>query len=147
MPTWDMTFRALPGMPLIKPGDDLAAVITQAAAADGRLTGRDARLCQLFLNESVTGVCGRHVVTIHRLAFTGTGADVDMSNSAEGYTVLLPEAPDASARAIRARIRDRTGATVAVIVSDSFRSPQGKARSEPRSASRASATWRNRRGR
>ena len=167
MTTWDMRFRALPGIPLIQPGDDLPALIAKAAEADGlaladgdvvvvaqkvvskaegrivRLadvtptpeavelagrTGRDARLCQLYLDESaaVTEVRGRHVVTVHRLGFTGTGAGVDMSNiadRAEGYAVLLPTDPDASARAIRAGLRDLTGATVAVIVSDSFGSP------------------------
>ena len=63
---------------------------------------------------------------LHRLGFIGTGAGVDMSNvadRAEGYAVLLPADPDASARAIRAGLRDLTGATVAVIVSDSFGSP------------------------
>ncbi len=167
MTTWDMRFRALPGIPLIQPGDDLPALIAKAAEADGlaladgdvivvaqkvvskaegrivRLadvtptpeaeelagrTGRDARLCQLYLDESaaVTEVRGRHVVTVHRLGFTGTGAGVDMSNvanRAEGYAVLLPADPDASARAIRAGLRDLTGATTAVIVSDSFGSP------------------------
>ena len=167
MTTWDMQFRALPGIPLIQPGDDLPALIAKAAEADGlaladgdvvvvaqkvvskaegrivRLadvtptaeaeelaarTGRDARLCQLYLDESaaVTEVRGRHVVTVHRLGFTGTGAGVDMSNvadRAEGYAVLLPADPDASARAIRAGLRELAGATVAVIVSDSFGSP------------------------
>ena len=167
MTTWDMRFRALPGIPLIQPGDDLPALIAKAAEADGlaladgdvvvvaqkvvskaegrivRLadvtptpeaeelaarSGRDARLCQLYLDESaaVTEVRGRHVVTVHRLGFTGTGAGVDMSNvadRAEGYAVLLPADPDASARAIRAGLRDLAGVTVAVIVSDSFGSP------------------------
>ncbi len=164
MPTWDMTFRALPGIPLIQPGDSLPAVITQAAGADGlaladgdvvvvaqkivskaegrivrlsditpseqaeklaRRTGRDARLCQLYLDESraIIEVRGRHVVTVHRLGFTGTGAGVDTSNAgkrADGYAVLLPSDPDASARGIRDGIRERAGVTVAVIVSDSF---------------------------
>ena len=164
MPTWDMTFRALPGIPLIQPGDNLPALITTAAADDGlaladgdvlvvaqkivskaegriiplsevipseraeklaRRTGRDARLCQLYLDESraITEVKGRHVVTVHRLGFTGTGAGVDMSNAGkriDGQAVLLPADPDASARGIRDGIRDLTGATVAVIISDSF---------------------------
>ena len=167
MTTWDMQFRALPGIPLIQPGDDLPALIAKAAQADGftladrdvvvvaqkvvskaegrivrladvtptpeaedlaRRTGRDARLCQLYLDESaaITEVRGRHVVTVHRLGFVGTGAGVDMSNvadRAEGYAVLLPVDPDASARAILAGLRDLTGTTVAVIVSDSFGSP------------------------
>lgn len=167
MTTWDMRFRALPGMPLIQPGDDLPALIAKAAEADGLAladadvvvvaqkivskaedrivhlpdvaptpeavelagrTGRDARLCQLYLDESaaVLEVRGRHVVTVHRLGFTGTGAGVDMSNvadRADGYAVLLPADPDASARAIRSGLRDLTGADVAVIISDSFGSP------------------------
>lgn len=167
MTTWDMQFRALPGIPLIQPGDDLPALIARAAEAaglaladgdviviaqkvvskaEGRIvclagvtptaeadelaarTGRDARLCQLYLDESaaVTEVRGRHVVTVHRLGFVGTGAGVDMSNvagRADGYAVLLPADPDASARAIRAGLRELVGATVAVIISDSFGSP------------------------
>jgi coenzyme F420-0:L-glutamate ligase/coenzyme F420-1:gamma-L-glutamate ligase len=35
MPAWDMTFRALPGIPLIQPGDNLPALIATAAATDG----------------------------------------------------------------------------------------------------------------
>lgn len=164
MTTWDMTFRALPGIPLIQPGDNLPAVIAKAADDDGlrladgdvlvvaqkivskaegrivpldgvtpsararnlaRRTGRDARLCQLYLDESkaIIGIKGRHVVTIHRLGFEGTGAGVDMSNvgkRSDGYAVLLPADPDASARGVRDGIRELTGATVAVIVSDSF---------------------------
>jgi coenzyme F420-0:L-glutamate ligase / coenzyme F420-1:gamma-L-glutamate ligase len=62
-------------------------------------------------------------VTLHRLGFTGTGAGVDMSNAADRtdpHAVLLPLDPDASARHIRERLRELTGATVAVIISDSF---------------------------
>jgi coenzyme F420-0:L-glutamate ligase / coenzyme F420-1:gamma-L-glutamate ligase len=165
--TWDMRFRALPGIPLIQPGDDLPVLIAKAAQADeyafaerdvvvvaqkivskaegrivrlddvsstpqaeelARRTGRDARLCQLYLDKSaaIAEIRGRQVVTVHRLGFTGTGAGVDMSNvadRAEGYAVLLPADPDASARGIRARLRELTGVTVAVIVSDSFGSP------------------------
>ena len=164
MTTWDLTFRALPGIPLIKPGDDLPLLIAKAAEDDGllladgdvvvvaqkivskaegrvvpladvhpnaqaedlaRRTGRDARLCQLYLEESkaILEVRGRHVVTVHRLGFIGTGAGVDRSNSgdgSDGHAVLLPLDPDASARGIRDRLRELTGATVAVIVSDSF---------------------------
>jgi coenzyme F420-0:L-glutamate ligase/coenzyme F420-1:gamma-L-glutamate ligase len=38
----------------------------------------------------------------------------------EGVVALLPEDPDGSARRIRAEIRERTNATTAVIVTDSF---------------------------
>jgi coenzyme F420-0:L-glutamate ligase/coenzyme F420-1:gamma-L-glutamate ligase len=164
MTTWDMTFRALPGIPLVRPGDDLPRLIAKATEDDGltladgdvvvvaqkivskaegrvvrladvhpsgqaeelaRRTGRDARLCQLYLDESkaILDVRGRHVVTLHRLGFTGTGAGVDMSNAADRtdpHAVLLPLDPDASARHIRERLRELTGAAVAVIISDSF---------------------------
>jgi len=162
--TWDLMFRALPGIPAIKSGDDLAAVILTAARDDGFIfqdgdvvviaskvvskaedrtvnlatvtpgeralrlaerTGRDARLCQLYLDESraVLNVKGRHVVTVDRRGFQGTGAGVDMSNIAPrsaGLAILLPEDPDASARRIRDSIRAGAGTTVAVIISDSF---------------------------
>ena len=82
-------------------------------------TGRDPAVCQLYLDESseILGVNGRHVITLHRLGFEGTGAGVDMSNAAAGdepIAVLLPVNPDASARMFRARILDLTGARLAV---------------------------------
>jgi len=48
-------------------------------------------------------------------------AGVDTSNAGEhDVVVLLPLDPDASARALRARLRELSGAAVAVLVSDSF---------------------------
>jgi coenzyme F420-0:L-glutamate ligase/coenzyme F420-1:gamma-L-glutamate ligase len=47
----------------------------------------------------------------------------NVAHRAEGYAVLLPVDPDASARSIRAGLHELTGASVAVIVSDSFGSP------------------------
>jgi coenzyme F420-0:L-glutamate ligase/coenzyme F420-1:gamma-L-glutamate ligase len=164
MTIWDMTLRALPGIALIEPGDDLAAVIAKAAEddgfvfadddvvtvaskivskAEGRIidlddvevseraaklaatTRRDARLCQLYLDESkaILEVKGRHVVTVDVRGFQGTGAGVDMSNvgpRSDGRAILLPEDPDASARRIREGLRALTGMTLAVIVTDSF---------------------------
>ena len=35
MATWDIMLRALPGVGLIEPGDDLAGVIATAAETDG----------------------------------------------------------------------------------------------------------------
>lgn len=68
---------------------------------------------RLYLDESaaIAEVRGRHVVTVHRLGFVGTGAGVDLSNvalRADGCAVLLPADPDASARAIRAGLRELT---------------------------------------
>jgi len=105
---------------------DLATVTPSGRALRlGERTGRDPRLCQLYLDESraVLAVKGRHVVTIDRMGLQNTGAGVDMSNVAarvQGLAVLLPLDPDASARRIRDGLRSLLGVTVAVIVSDSF---------------------------
>jgi coenzyme F420-0:L-glutamate ligase/coenzyme F420-1:gamma-L-glutamate ligase len=53
--------------------------------------------------------------------FVCANAGVDASNSAEANTlILLPRDPDGSARRIRKRLRELTGATVAVLITDSF---------------------------
>ena len=46
-------------------------------------------------------------------------AGIDASNVERDHVVLLPRDPDASARSLRARLRDVTGANVAVVVTDS----------------------------
>lgn len=56
--------------------------------------------------------------TRHGLVCANAG--VDESNVRGEHIVLLPLDPDASARRIRARIEHLTGATVGVIVSDTF---------------------------
>ena len=88
-------------------------------------TGRDARLCQVYLNEAseVLRVKGRMVITRHRLGFECSGSGVDRSNlapHAEERVTLLPENPDQSAREIRDTIYTQTGCRVSVIVNDSF---------------------------
>jgi coenzyme F420-0:L-glutamate ligase / coenzyme F420-1:gamma-L-glutamate ligase len=59
-----------------------------------------------------------------RHGFTCASAGVDASNApAPGMLVLLPLDPDASAAGIRDRVRELTGKTVGVVVSDSFGRP------------------------
>jgi coenzyme F420-0:L-glutamate ligase/coenzyme F420-1:gamma-L-glutamate ligase len=105
---------------------DLKSVTPSARALElANLSGRDARLCQVYLDESmeVLRVKGRTIVTKHRLGFECSAAGVDMSNVAphrDEIVVLLPKDPDVSARAIRDHIRLVTGKTVAVIINDSF---------------------------
>jgi coenzyme F420-0:L-glutamate ligase / coenzyme F420-1:gamma-L-glutamate ligase len=56
-----------------------------------------------------------------RHGFVCANAGVDGSNASEpGTLVLLPCDPDASARRIRARLRELTGTAAAVLISDSF---------------------------
>src|SRR5262249_31801780 len=56
-----------------------------------------------------------------RQGFVCANAGVDASNAPDEHTaVLLPRDPDASARSVRAALRRLTGASVAVLITDSF---------------------------
>jgi coenzyme F420-0:L-glutamate ligase/coenzyme F420-1:gamma-L-glutamate ligase len=151
--------RALPGLPEIRPGDDLAGLLARAAGgelrdgdvlivahkvvskAEGAVValdeivpgeearrlaaehGKDPRAVQVVLDETVELVRAQRGVLIARTrhGFVCANAGVDASNAAEeGELILLPRDPDASARALRARLRALTGAAPAVVVSDSF---------------------------
>jgi coenzyme F420-0:L-glutamate ligase/coenzyme F420-1:gamma-L-glutamate ligase len=91
-------------------------------------TGRDPRLCEVYIRESelVLGTNGRMVITRHRLGFENTNACVDRSNVGaieDEQVALLPIDPDASAQKIREGLRQRTGRDLAVIISDSLGKP------------------------
>jgi coenzyme F420-0:L-glutamate ligase/coenzyme F420-1:gamma-L-glutamate ligase len=86
----------------------------------------DARHAEAVLRESVriVRVRGPLVIAETRHGLVCASAGVDASNAPEaGMIVLLPLDPDASAGMIRTRLRELTGRTVAVIVSDSFGRP------------------------
>lgn len=87
-------------------------------------TGRDARLCQLYLDEAseVIAVKGRMVITRHKLGYVGSSSGIDKSNvapHADEIIVLLPRNPDKSAQEIRNRIKKMIGKTVGIIINDS----------------------------
>lgn len=86
---------------------------------------RDPRHVQVVLDEAVEVVREERVLVCRtRHGFVCANAGVDASNPGEeGAVVLLPEDPDASARALRARLRELTAATPAVVVTDSFGRP------------------------
>lgn len=101
-------------------GSVVAGTRAQALAAAG---GRDPRLVQVVLDESVDVLRAEPAVLICRThhGFVAANAGVDRSNVAgDSAVVLLPADPDASARALRARLRELTGAAPAVLVTDSF---------------------------
>ncbi|MFQ5880292.1 MAG: coenzyme F420-0:L-glutamate ligase, partial [Dehalococcoidia bacterium] len=84
------------------------------------------RLVEVILRESrrIVRMDRGVLITETRHGFICANAGVDASNVAQDDTVaLLPEDPDASAQAIRAKVRDRLGADVAVVISDSFGRP------------------------
>ena len=84
--------------------------------------GKDARLVEVILGESEAIVASRPGVLICRTrhGFVCANAGVDASNAAAGCVVLLPEDPDASARALRARLLELTGVAPAIVIADSF---------------------------
>jgi coenzyme F420-0:L-glutamate ligase/coenzyme F420-1:gamma-L-glutamate ligase len=89
---------------------------------------RDPRQVQVVLDEAVRVVRkARGVLIVEtRHGFVCANAGVDASNVGPGSgdaVTLLPRDPDASAARIRAAIRDRFGADVAVVISDSFGRP------------------------
>jgi coenzyme F420-0:L-glutamate ligase / coenzyme F420-1:gamma-L-glutamate ligase len=158
----DLCARAVSGIPEVRAGDDLAALIVAASeprrlsseqvvaiahtavskaegatrsladvqpgqraldlAADGG-PDSDPRAIQVVLDESTDVLRAARGVLICRTrhGFVCANAGVDASNAGQQHTlVLLPRDPDASARRIRARIGELTGARPAVLISDSF---------------------------
>jgi coenzyme F420-0:L-glutamate ligase/coenzyme F420-1:gamma-L-glutamate ligase len=87
--------------------------------------GSDLRLLEVILGESARVVRSREGLVIAETAqgFVCASAGVDHSNAQAGTVILLPLDADASAAAIRARLRELSGAEVAVIVTDSFGRP------------------------
>jgi coenzyme F420-0:L-glutamate ligase / coenzyme F420-1:gamma-L-glutamate ligase len=84
--------------------------------------GKDPVLVQLVLDESSEVIRAERGVLIceTRHGLVCANAGVDTSNVGEGKAALLPLDPDASARRIRAELRGASGASAAVVVSDSF---------------------------
>jgi coenzyme F420-0:L-glutamate ligase/coenzyme F420-1:gamma-L-glutamate ligase len=125
------------GLPEVRPGDDLAALITAArpglrdgdllvvtskivSKAEGRVLQADDR--EKAIDAETVRVVARKggtriVETRHGLVMAAAG--VDASNTEPGTVLLLPEDPDASAAALRAALPARVG----IIVSDTFGRP------------------------
>jgi len=86
----------------------------------------DPRRVEAILRESRRIVRSRPPLLIveTRHGFVCASAGIDLSNAKGPDTVvLLPVDPDASARSLRGRLSELTGAAVGVIVSDSFGRP------------------------
>ncbi|MEV6425328.1 coenzyme F420-0:L-glutamate ligase [Streptomyces sp. NPDC051662] len=133
--------RALPGLPEVRPGDDLVKLMVAAgpglvdgdvllvtskivSKAEGRIltaTDREAAIDA----ETVRVVARRGPLRIveNKQGLVMAAAGVDASNTTAGTVLLLPEDSDASARAIREGLRDALGVDVGVIVTDTFGRP------------------------
>ncbi|MBI3706756.1 MAG: coenzyme F420-0:L-glutamate ligase [Proteobacteria bacterium] len=106
---------------------DLRGVTPKPRAEEiARATSKDPRLVELILSESAEVV--RHakdvLIVAHRLGFVMANAGVDQSNvEPDGpaeRVLLLPADPDASCARLKARLEQRFGMTIAVIINDSF---------------------------
>jgi len=105
---------------LVALADVVASDRAVALAAEAE---KDPRIVQVVLDQSVELLRAERGVLVCRTrhGFVCANAGVDTSNAPDhGTVVVLPRDPDASARALRARLRDLTGRTLAVIITDSF---------------------------
>ncbi len=137
--------RVIPvtGLPEVRPGDDLAGMIAEAAdLADGdvlvvtqkvvskaedRMVDVDPDVGHkpIVEAESVRVLRRRGDLVIAETShgFICANAGVDLSNVPDGRAALLPVDSDRSARRIRDALLHRLGLDVAVIVSDTFGRP------------------------
>ncbi len=165
MPAPALTLTAIPDLPLVEPGDDLAAILIDGLARAGiapaardvlvvaqkvvskaenryrdlgavtpsdrardlaRAVDKDPRLVEVILSESEAVVAHKAgvLVVAHRLGLVLANAGIDRSNvgSEPGAerVLLLPEDPDASAAALKARFDAHFQTELAVIVADSL---------------------------
>lgn len=94
-----------------------------------RRSGKDPRMAELILRESTSllRVTPFVVIAVHRNGWVMANAGIDQSNLADnaddGWALLLPEEPDASAQRLRADLWEATGAEVGVIINDTFGRP------------------------
>src|SRR5437773_5821929 len=140
-----MRIIPLAGIPELRPEDDLAALLGDAIERSGGLEHGDVLVVaqkavskaegRVEQTDDVLAVILREARAVRRRrgdltiaeteqGFVCASAGVDRSNTpGEGWAVLLPHDPDASAAAIRAALEERFGVAPAVIVSDSFGRP------------------------
>ena len=104
----------------------LADVVPSALAVEvGHAHKKDPRLIEVIFRESrrIVRMDRGVLITETRHGLICANAGVDQSNVGLGWASLLPEDPDASARAFADRVRAAQGVDVAVIVADTFGRP------------------------
>jgi coenzyme F420-0:L-glutamate ligase / coenzyme F420-1:gamma-L-glutamate ligase len=95
----------------------------ERAVALANELGKDPRHVQVVLDESaeVLRAARGVLICVTRNGFVCANAGVDASNvPGEDTVLMLPEDPDRSARAVRARLRELTGAGPGIVITDSF---------------------------
>ncbi|WP_338677078.1 coenzyme F420-0:L-glutamate ligase [Streptomyces sp. SCSIO 30461] len=132
---------ALPGIPEVRAGDDVAKLIAATepgladgdvllvtskivSKAEGRVLAAGDREAAIDA-ETVRVVARRGGLRIvqNRQGLIMAAAGVDASNTPSGTVLLLPDDPDASAERIREGLRDTLGVEVGVVITDTFGRP------------------------
>ena len=145
--TAELRVVPVPGLPEVRPGDDLAGMVAAAceaaiglrdgdivvvtqkvvSKAEGRLVDIDPEIGHRPIVEAesvrILRRRGDLIIAETEHGFVCANAGVDLSNVEAGQAALLPEDPDRSARRIRDALTHRFGVEVAVIVSDTFGRP------------------------
>ncbi|CAN5687541.1 hypothetical protein BH10ACT1_BH10ACT1_01930 [soil metagenome] len=147
VPGSELRIFGVSGIGEIRPGDDLAGIISTAVAdghgglqdgdvlvvtqkivskAEGMLVAvdpDDPLSHKVLVEQETVRVIRRRgdlVISETKHGFVCANAGIDLSNVERGFAALLPEDSDRSARRIRDGIRARAGVEVAIIISDTF---------------------------
>ena len=129
------------GLPEVRPGDDVAALLAPKLAQLGARGGDVVAVTQKIVSKAEGRVVpegegrtawaeresrrivarrGDLVIAETRHGFVCANAGVDASNVAPGFLTLLPEDPDGSAESIRKGMEQSLGVSVGVVVTDTF---------------------------
>jgi coenzyme F420-0:L-glutamate ligase/coenzyme F420-1:gamma-L-glutamate ligase len=137
---------AVDGIPEIAAGDDLAGILCDAldgSVEDGDIIVVTSKILSKAEGRQVAAADREDAITAETVRVVATrthpggvtrivenrqglvlaAAGVDSSNTPDGTVLLLPEDPDASARAVCAALRERLGVRVGVVVSDTLGRP------------------------
>jgi coenzyme F420-0:L-glutamate ligase/coenzyme F420-1:gamma-L-glutamate ligase len=113
----DHLLPALPGLDLAD-GDVVCVTSKVVSKAEGRVVVGDRAAAVVAETRRLVARRGPLSIVVNRLGLTLAAAGVDASNVEPGHVLLLPEDPDASARALRSSLARRRGVNVAVLVTD-----------------------------
>lgn len=146
VPAGAVTIWAVPGIPEVTAGDDLAALIADAVGEtlrDGDILSVTSKIVskaegrqllaadreQAISDETVRLVASRRHdrgltrIVENRLGLVLAAAGVDASNTPDGVVLLLPEDPDDSARRLRAALFRLLGVRIGIVITDTLGRP------------------------